>query len=175
MPYNHKPELIELLINEPISERQVNNPDNYVEVINRARPQGFAEHFALLLEDIPAIHSSIAPEFFSYFFLGTSLTLPNTSLMSKLNIEDVFFKFDKNALKLIFKIRNQDYYKLKFIIINTDAKSQNVKFTEKELSEAKRQLSDSTGNIISTEIEGQILHIVNDKGFKIKILPELSH
>ncbi|WP_341794077.1 hypothetical protein [Rickettsia endosymbiont of Ceutorhynchus obstrictus] len=64
MPYNHKPELIELLINEPISERQVNNPDNYVEVINRARPQGFAEHFALLLEDIPAIHSSIAPEFF---------------------------------------------------------------------------------------------------------------
>lgn len=172
----HKPELIELLINEAVNDQQVNNPDNYVEVVNRARPQGFAEHFALILEDTPQAHSTLKPEFFLHFFLGSILTLPSTSLMSKLNIEDISFLLGKDTLKLVFKIHEQEHYKLKFIIINTSSRSdsENIGFSREELAEIKSELLGSS-SIATTEMDGQILHITRDTGFKLKILPELSH
>lgn len=171
MPHNSL-ELIELLIAESVNNQEINNPNSYVEVINRSRPKGFAERFALLLEETPIIHSSLKPEFFLHFFLGSILTLPNTVLISKLNIEDIFLKLDTDKLKtvkLVFKIRDQEHHKLKFITINTGSESGNIWFTAEELSEIKgRHLSVTSDNVI--RIEEQILHIVQDNGFRFKIL-----
>ncbi|MCC8418595.1 MAG: hypothetical protein LN590_03265 [Rickettsia endosymbiont of Glossina mortisans submortisans] len=177
MPQSIKQELIELLLTEPVSNREVTNQGNYVEVINRARPQGFAKKFALLLEETPTIHSPLESEFFLHFFLGSVLTLPNTGLMSKLNIEAILFKLDKidkenyKSVKLVFKIREQNYYQLKFIIINTSTDGSNIGFTGEELAEIKSKM----GKLEVFSVDGQILDVVKDKGFKLKVLDEQSH
>lgn len=172
MPKNSL-ELIELLITQSVNDWQINNPDAFIQVANRARPQGFAEHFALLLDETPTIHSTLNPDFFLHFFLGSILTLPNSALMSKLKIEGILFSVSTPQLKLVFKIRNQDHYKFKFIIIDTSPESQNIGFTDGELAEIKQHYSNSLDHPVV--LEGQIFHIVNDKGFKLKILPESSH
>ncbi|WP_024547315.1 PD-(D/E)XK nuclease domain-containing protein [Rickettsia gravesii] len=143
-----KPELIELLLNTTPYDVK---PASLSNQIAKNKPKGFAEHFVLLLDNMPNIHSVIKPEFFLHFFLGSVLTLPYTSLKSKLNVEDILFKIKKNTniLKLVFKIKDGSSYKLKFFQIcsNTDYiydmhsfKSEGAQYTHDELAEIKDKL-----------------------------------
>lgn len=86
----HKPELIELLLTQPINPN--NKKGNLVLPINYEKPIGFAEKFSQLLNETPNIGSTSNPEFFIHTVLGSVLTLPNSVLIQKLGIDKVYVK-----------------------------------------------------------------------------------
>ncbi|RDD35196.1 Phosphocholine transferase AnkX [Wolbachia endosymbiont of Cylisticus convexus] len=86
----HKPELIELLLTEPINSG--NNKGNPVLPIDREKPVGFAEKYSSLLYETPNIGSTSKKEFFIHGLLGSILTLPDSGLMEKLGIDKVYVK-----------------------------------------------------------------------------------
>ncbi|CDG49582.1 hypothetical protein [Cardinium endosymbiont of Bemisia tabaci] len=184
MPQKIKKELIERLLTDP--DISFTSQGNYVEVPNRSNPEGFSQSLALLLSEIPVIHSAQKPEFLVHFFLGAALTLPYTKLMAELDVQDIYFKLDNPKdskwLKLVFSIREningKDNYKAKFIIINRGDQSDNIRFTNEEIKEIYRLLS--TNGDWNGDTKNQYGHILyidkpkykTDKGFKLSILPE---
>ncbi|BET32567.1 MULTISPECIES: latrotoxin-related protein [Wolbachia] len=86
----HKLELIELLLTEPINPG--NSKGNPVLSVNFDAPKGFAEKFSLFLRETPNIGSTSSPEFFIHSILGSILTLPNSGLVEKLGINKVYIK-----------------------------------------------------------------------------------
>ncbi|GFS42335.1 phosphocholine transferase AnkX [Nephila pilipes] len=88
-----KPELIELLLTEPINPNS--NRKDPVFPINREKPIGFAEKFSLFCDETPNIGSTSKPEFFIHAILGSVLTLPNSGLVKKLGIDKVYVKHTK--------------------------------------------------------------------------------
>lgn len=167
-----KPELIELLLKKPI---RFNRREGAVIIdnLNLDKPEGFAEHFKLFLDKTPNIHSTNKEEFFSYFFLGAVLTLPNTPLMAQLNIQDIFFSIvDNKIIKLVFAIKGTEGQKDKLIfrtiakdiVKNVQEVTSELDYTNEELREIATKLSLSQNNIDSYEIDSYkfVVHSNND-------------
>lgn len=158
-PLRQKKELIEYLISESVLSKQGDNSGDGAVFSNIQSNNNFADKFVSLLNETPQIHINKS-EFFLFFFLGAALTLPNTSLMLKLGIQDIFFRLDikNNNLKLAFKIHDQNVDKLKLFSIS--AKQKDNLFTGSDLSWFKKQYVD----IQKVQLESYIFKIESQKG-----------
>ncbi|WP_264339070.1 ankyrin repeat domain-containing protein [Wolbachia endosymbiont (group A) of Cydia splendana] len=111
----HKPELIELLLTEPINLG--NDKGNPILAVDKEKPVGFAEKFSLFLSETPDIGSTSDPEFFIHGILGSVLILPESGLVEKLGIDKVYVKHTEvgvqdsrkkgkaNVVKLCFSLK----------------------------------------------------------------------
>ncbi len=160
VPIN-KHELIELFLTNNLGTKQ----------------ESFQTKFQTLLDRTPRIHSSLKPEFFPYFFLGSVLTLPHTELMAKLGIKDIYVKttdrkgkLNNQTIKLIFNIENSQGKQLVFKTITTVKKVEYYQhLSNDELEEIAGELGLTAQNMGNYEVKGEIVHI-KDGNLKIEKL-----
>lgn len=165
-------ELIEFLVNGPVVDSRND--------VGQMMDKSFTGQLSKLLSETLTLHISKQGHFFLSFFLGSALTLPHTSLMSKLHIKDILFRLDleSNSLKLVFKTYDQSVYKSKFIAISTNSNidPHSVSFTNQELSEIKGRLAPGIDNQ-QVQLESHKFNTCPEKGqgFRLKVSRDMNH
>ncbi|WP_250296735.1 latrotoxin-related protein [Wolbachia endosymbiont of Oedothorax gibbosus] len=123
--------------------------------------EDFRKRFQRLLNRVPQRGSTTKPEFSTYSFLGSVLTLPYTKLKDEIGVKASSVKItSKETVKLVFKIEKDGKTKLVFKTITTVERIGNKQYLDiNEFKEALGSLDLTGDELNNCEVEGEIVHI----------------
>lgn len=126
--------------------------------------EDFKVKFQTLLDRVPRIHSTLKPEFFISFFLGSALTLPYTKLKEEIGIKDMCAAVNHRSktVKLVYKVENSQGKQLIFKTITTASRVKE----KQHMSRAElREILGTLGltQVDDYKIKGEIVHIKDGK------------
>lgn len=134
--------------------------------------EDFRNGLQRLLNRVPRRKSTTEPGFFTYFFLGSVLTLPYTKLNGEIGVRASSVKITSDhTVKLAFKIQKDGKTKLVFrtiAIVRNIEDSQHL--TINEFKEALGSLGLTQDELNNCEFEGEIVHIKEtEEGRKVNL------